>query len=83
MRCTVADDPERAALAWAEEHLLPRSASSLRFATRAARVAFTRRFDLAIENLEALYLDELMLTDDAVEGLTAFLEKRKPVWRNR
>jgi cyclohexa-1,5-dienecarbonyl-CoA hydratase len=76
----VADDPEAAALAWAEEHLLPHSASSLRFATRAARLDFTRRVEARLADLERLYLDELMRTDDAVEGITAFLEKRPPSW---
>ncbi|BBH70046.1 hypothetical protein ACTI_67310 [Actinoplanes sp. OR16] len=28
-------------------------------------------------------LDELMLTEDAIEGLTAFAQKRKPNWKNR
>ena len=28
-------------------------------------------------------LDELMLTEDAIEGLNAFAQKRKPVWHNR
>ena len=37
----------------------------------------------AIPAVERLYLDELMQTEDAQEGLKAFLEKRKPVWRNR
>jgi cyclohexa-1,5-dienecarbonyl-CoA hydratase len=30
--------------------------------------------------MEQLYLDELMKTPDAVEGLRAFLEKRSPRW---
>jgi 1,4-dihydroxy-2-naphthoyl-CoA synthase len=30
-----------------------------------------------------MYLNELMPTEDAVEGLQAFLEKRDPVWRHR
>ena len=40
------------------------------------------RFRREIHEIERLYLDELMLTADAVEGLTAFREKRAPQWRN-
>jgi cyclohexa-1,5-dienecarbonyl-CoA hydratase len=79
----VSDDPEAAALTWAEEHLLPHSASSLRFAARAARLAFTGRFDALLRELEQMYLEELMDTRDAVEGITAFLEKRAPTWSDR
>jgi acetyl-CoA C-acetyltransferase len=28
-------------------------------------------------------LDDLMASDDALEGMTAFAEKRRPQWRNR
>jgi cyclohexa-1,5-dienecarbonyl-CoA hydratase len=34
-----------------------------------------------LDELEKLYLEELMATPDAVEGITAFLEKRPPVAR--
>ncbi len=37
----------------------------------------------ALEKIERLYLKELVETEDAKEGLQAFLEKRKPLWRNR
>ena len=76
----LADDPEEAALAWAREHLLPRSASSLRFATRASRLRFVEEFTETIDALERLYLDHLMETKDANEGIGAFLEKRKAEW---
>jgi len=76
----VADDPAEAALAWAREHLVPRSAASLRFAVRAARQGLRQRLASGLEELERLYLDELMQTRDAVEGLEAFLEKRPPEW---
>ncbi len=79
----VVDDPAEAALAWAREHLLPRSASSLRFAVEAARAGFAERFRTDLAAVERLYLERLMATDDAAEGLGAFLEKRAPEWRNR
>ena len=28
-------------------------------------------------------LDDLMASDDALEGMTAFAQKRRPQWRNR
>ncbi len=36
-----------------------------------------------LERVENLYLNELMKTEDAQEGVRAFMEKRQPVWRNR
>ncbi len=76
------EDPWQAAEAYFEAHLAPRSASSLRLAVRAMRAEFGTRFRKRIADLEHLYLDELMATRDAVEGLTAFTEKRKPDWRD-
>jgi len=37
----------------------------------------------AINKAEELYMGEMMKTEDAVEGLKAFLEKRTPVWKNK
>ena len=76
-------EPEAAALAYIEKHLKPKSASSLRLAVRAARAGFLRRVSDRLEEVEALYLKELMSTRDAVEGLEAFLAKRKAKWENR
>jgi cyclohexa-1,5-dienecarbonyl-CoA hydratase len=75
-------DPAEAALAWARKHLLPRSASSVRFAVKAVRASLRARLVVELPVMERLYLDGLMSTSDAVEGLNAFLERRKPVWRN-
>lgn len=36
-----------------------------------------------LHNIEDLYLNKLMATEDAMEGLDAFLNKRKPVWKER
>ncbi len=76
-------NPGDAALAYTREHLLPRSASSLRFAVRAARLGFGERLTAELARLEAMYMEELMRSADANEGLQAFLEKRVPRWRNR
>ena len=79
----VADDPEQAALAYFEEHLKPKSASSLRYAVKAARVDYIARVTDKIRKVERLYLDELMVTQDAVAGLEAFIAKRAPQWQHR
>lgn len=65
-----------------EEHILPKSASSLRIANEAAMTAISAFYHANISEVEKLYLDDLMSTEDAVEGITAFLEKRPPQWKN-
>lgn len=79
----VADDPERAALAYFDDHLKPKSASSLRYAVTAARVDYIARVRDKIRTVERLYLDELMVTHDAMAGLEAFIAKRTPQWQHR
>jgi len=75
-------DPERAALAYFDEHLKPKSASSLRSAIKAARSDYAARVAAKIGTVERIYLDELMNTHDAVEGLEAFLGKRAAQWQH-
>ena len=58
------------------------SAATLRATKRALRAAVPDPTP-ALERVARIYLDELMPTADAVEGLTAFVEKRKPEWRHR
>lgn len=63
--------------------LREKSGPAQRLARRAVLQAAGRGFDEALREAERLFLDELMETEDAVEGLRAFLEKRPPVWRHR
>lgn len=79
----VAEDPEAAGLAYFDEHLLSKSGSSLRYAVRAARLGFVERLRERLDAVETLYLDGLMQTRDAVEGLVSFTEKRPAAWENR
>jgi len=78
----ISPHPCKAAVAWARDHLLPLSPSSLRFATHAARYGRNRRLLGALDEVEKLYLEELMATHDAREGVAAFLEKREPSWES-
>ena len=80
---TVADDPVAAALAWFDAHLAGKSAASLRFALKAARHARIDAVRAGLAAVEKLYLQGLMNTRDANEGLTAFLARRPPVWEHR
>ena len=79
----VADDPEAAALDYFDAHLAGKSAASLAFALQAARGARVAAAREQLAQVERLYLDQLMQTRDANEGLVAFLAKRKPVWEHR
>jgi cyclohexa-1,5-dienecarbonyl-CoA hydratase len=65
---------------WLAAEFLPRSASSLGYACRAARLRVREALERELPMLERLYLNELMSTPDAVEGIRAFLEKRAPQW---
>jgi cyclohexa-1,5-dienecarbonyl-CoA hydratase len=79
----VFDDPEIAALAYFEKQLADKSAASLACALAAARGGLLRDVRHRLAEVEKLYLDRLMQTRDANEGLVAFLAKRKPHWEHR
>ncbi len=59
------------------------SASSLAMTRAALDLGDQSGFDAALAEVENLYLHELMKTEDAQEGSRAFMEKRKPEWRNK
>jgi cyclohexa-1,5-dienecarbonyl-CoA hydratase len=79
----IADDPVADVVAWAGREIAPKSASSLRCAVRASRWRFNQLLRAELPAVERYYLDELMATQDANEGLAAFLEKRKPSWQHK
>lgn len=58
----------------------PRPAPALRMAHRAVRRALDETLCARLRHLERLYLEDLMETRDAREGIRAFLEKREPKW---
>ncbi len=80
---SVSSDPESQLEAFMQAHILPRSAAALNWTVRASRFEMHQAFLKNITAIEKMYVDDLMASSDANEGIAAFMEKRKPVWKNR
>jgi cyclohexa-1,5-dienecarbonyl-CoA hydratase len=65
---------------YAAAHFVPRSAASLRVATKAVRAPLRVDLERRLAEAEALYIDELLVLHDGSEGIRAFMEKRPPEW---
>ena len=78
------EDAEAGLLDWYRRTLRPLSAHALRQSTRATREAsgLLEALDRSIAAAERLYVDEVITSHDGNEGIEAFLEKRRPVWRD-
>ena len=59
------------------------SSSSLQITRTALELGKRGNFESALTEVENLYLHELMQNPDATEGVQAFMDKRKPEWRNK
>jgi len=59
------------------------SGTSLAYARQSLDLGRGRSIEAALDEQENIYLHELMKTQDANEGVKAFMEKRKPIWRHR
>lgn len=58
------------------------SAEVLRKTKKAVMAGLMDDLEPSLKVIEDIYLNELMKTADANEGLKAFMEKRKPEWKN-
>lgn len=73
---------DAAVASFVDTHFVPRSAKSLRLATKAIREPGRAEIEQRLAEAERLYLEDLLPTHDGVEGIKAFIEKRSPEWKN-
>jgi cyclohexa-1,5-dienecarbonyl-CoA hydratase len=78
----VAKDELNAATSDFVKPYLKLSAEVLRVTKRAITSGLMDDLEPSLKKIEDIYLNELMKTADAHEGLKSFLEKRKPEWKN-
>ncbi|MDD4169624.1 MAG: enoyl-CoA hydratase/isomerase family protein [Desulfotomaculaceae bacterium] len=62
---------------------LDKSPVVLAMTKKAALSSLNKGFVEGIKEIDRIYLKELMITEDAKEGLASFMEKRKPVWQGK
>lgn len=65
------------------KQFLSMSRPALVYTKKAMRVAAGKPFNEALAAAEHIYLQELMPTADAGEGLNSFMQKRPPVWQHK
>jgi len=67
----------------AVQHLKALSPAALAITKKAIYAWDSIHFDKGLARAEKIYLEELMKTEDAQEGINAFLERRKPSWKEK
>ncbi len=78
-------NPEEELMEWYRKHLLPLSAFAIRQNTRVTRIGsgLIAALGEPLDRIEKQYVDEVLASNDGNEGIGAFIERRKPVWKDR
>ena len=65
------------------EHFRKLSPAALAVTKKALYAWDSIHFDKGLARAEKIYVDDLMRTEDAQEGINAFLQKREPLWKGK
>lgn len=63
--------------------ILKHSSVAIRLTRKAVLSGLDKDAEAGLKSIEHIYMDELMASEDANEGLLSFIEKRKPVWKGK
>ena len=77
-------NPEEELLEWYRKNLRPLSAFAIRQGTRVARIGsgLMAALEEPLAGIERQYVDEVLASNDGNEGINAFIERRKPIWKD-
>jgi cyclohexa-1,5-dienecarbonyl-CoA hydratase len=78
------DNPEEELMGWYRKHILPLSALAVRQNTCVARIGsgLIAALQEPLDRIERQYVTEVLGSHDGNEGISAFIERRKPVWKD-
>ena len=79
----VADSEVEAEVQKAVARAAKLSPAAMAMAKKAFYTWDAMHLDKGLARAEKIYIDELMATEDAKEGIQAFIEKRQPVWKGK
>ena len=78
------ENPEDELIEWYGKNLRPLSAFSIRQGTRVARIGsgILTALGEPLDQIEQQYVSKVLGSNDGNEGITSFIERRKPVWKD-
>jgi cyclohexa-1,5-dienecarbonyl-CoA hydratase len=76
--------PEEELIEWYRKNLRPLSAFAVRQGNRVARIGsgLIAALKEPLDQIERQYVNEVLQSNDGNEGIVAFIERRKPVWKD-
>lgn len=81
--CAVPSDQLDATVRECVDRVVRLSPAALALTKKAMYAWDSIHFDKGLARAEKIYLEELIKTDDAQEGIAAFLQKREPRWKGK